>query len=191
MHVRELKQQLIDGDVVGFKPNVFTLNIFADDNDGVAANFPLLDESLPLHLYGVSDNTMITIIGGRVQIILFTSKGQRWIKSFPKNITIGQMKQRIRRFLGDDKDLDDIWLFKQIDKSYKRLDDDVDDEEPPVGSVLSDDNVIYLVEDRFFSDDAIDMYIFPVYHKGEKIGRVWWKITTQEGHVMSFHSLSE
>ena len=182
MRVRELKQQLIDGDVVGFKPNAFTLNIFADDKDGVAANFPLLDESLPLHLYGVGDNTTIRIIGGRVQIILVTSRGQRWLKSFPKNITISQMKQRIRLvdrfFSAEDKDLlDDVWLFVQRGKSFQRIDDDYG--EAPIGSVLSDNDVIYLVEDRFFNDDAID--VFPVYYKRKEIARVGWKITTETG----------
>ena len=184
VRLRELKQQLIDGNIVGFKPNAFTLNISADDNDRMA-DVPLLDESLPLHLYGVGDNTTIRIIGGRVQIILVTSRGERLLKTFPRSSTISQMKQRIRRFLGDDKDLDDVWLFKQIKKSYQRLDDD--DDQAPIGSVLYDNDVIYLVEDRFFSMDAID--VFPVYYKGEEIGRVGWKMTTEtEGRYTRYHS---
>ena len=183
VRLRELKQQLIDGNIVGFKLNASTLNLSADDNDRMA-DVPLLDESLPLHLYGVGNNTTIRIIGGRVQIILVTSKGERLLKTFPRSSTISQMKQRIRRFLGDDKDLDDIWLFKQIKKSYQRLDDD--DIEAPIGSVLSDNDVIYLVEDRFFSMDAID--VFPVYYKGEEIDRVWWKITIEESRYPRYHS---
>ena len=183
VRVRELKQQLIDGDVVGFKPNAFTLNISADGKDGVAANFPLLDESLPLHLYGVSDNTTIRIIGGRVQVTLVTSWRQKWYKSFPRNITVNQMKKRIRLvdrfFSAEDKDLlDDIWLFVQRGESFQRIDDDYG--EAPIGSVLSDNDVIYLVEDRFFSDDAIDMYSFPVYYKDKRVGRVWWRITKEK-----------
>ena len=88
---------------------------------------------------------------------------------------MNQMEQRVRRFLGDDKDLDDVWLFKQIKKFYQRLDDD--EEEALVREILSDDDVIYLVEDRFFNDDAID--VFPVYYKGEEVARVGWKITTE------------
>ena len=178
VRVRELKQQLIDCGNVGFKHNAFTLLISADDNNEIAGDIFVLDESLPLHIYRMGDNTTIRIIGGRVQIILVASRGLRWLKTFPRSISISQMKQRIRRFLGDDKDLDDIWLFKQINKSYRRLDDDDDGDEPPIGSVLSDTDVIYLVEDRFISVDTIDM--FPVYHKGEEVGRVWWKITTDE-----------
>ena len=184
MHLYDLKQWLIDGDIVGFKPNAFTLNISTEDNDD---DFPLEDESLPLHLYGVSDNTTIRIISGRVQIILVTSWGQRWLKTFPRSISISQMKQRIRRFLGDDKDLDDIWLFKQIKKSYHRLDNDDANDETPIGSVLSHTDVIYLVEDRFFSMDAID--VFPVYYKRKEIGRVGWKITTEtRGTYTRYHS---
>ena len=80
------------------------------------------------------------------------------------------MKQRIRRFLGDDNDLDDIWFFKQQNESYQRLDND--NEDPPIGSVLSDNDVIYLVEDRFFYDGGM----FPVYYKDEEIGRVGWNV---------------
>ena len=104
----DLKLFLINNGDVGFSINEFQLIVSADDNDGVAGDVPLLDESLPLNLYGVSENTMIRIIGGRVQIILVTSKGKRWHKYFSRSMTISQMKQRIRRFLGDDKDLDDV-----------------------------------------------------------------------------------
>ena len=85
------------------------------------------------------------------------------------------MKQRIRRFLGDDKDVDDIWLFKQINKTYQRIDDDDDDDDPAIGSVMSDNDVIYLVEDKFLHESEM----FPVYYKGKKVGRIWWKITTE------------
>ena len=178
VRVRELKQQLIDGNTIGFKNFSLVLREITGD-------FPLEDESLPLHLCGVGDDTMIWIIGGRLKITLVTSRGQQWLKSFPKNITVNQMKQRIRLvdrfFSAEDKDLlDDIWLFVQCRESFQRIDDD--DDEAPIGSVLSNNDVIYLVEDRFLSVDTIDM--FPVYHKGEKIGRVWWKITTEEGRVM-------
>ena len=69
VRVGELKQQLIDGDIVGFKHNAFMLLISADDNDGIATDVLLEDESLPLHLYGVGDNTTIRIISGSFQII--------------------------------------------------------------------------------------------------------------------------
>ena len=60
------------------------------------------------------------------------------------------MKQRIRlveRFFSDkDRDLlDDVWLFVQRGESYQKLKED-----PLIGSFLSDNDVIYLVEDRFF-----------------------------------------
>ena len=174
VRVIDLKLFLIDNGGVGFSINEFQLIVSADDNEGVAADFPLLDESLPLNLYGVSENTMIRIIGGRVQIILVTSKGKRWHKYFSRSMTISQMKQRIRRFLGYDKDLDGIWLFvfEQISNSYKRLDGD---EDLQIGSVLSGNDVIYLVEDRFFADSDV----FPVFYREEPIGHFGWKITAE------------
>ena len=178
VRVRELKQMLIDGGIVGFKN--FSLIISSSDNAGITADFPLEDESLPLHLSTVSDNTTIRIIGGYIQIQLVTQRGKRWYKSFPRNLTLSQMKQRIRLvdkfFLAEEKDLlDDVWLFIQYNESFQRLDED--NAEQPVGSILSDNDVIYLVEDRFFPES--DMY--PVYYKGEEIGRVGW--------IMGFESV--
>ena len=173
VRVRDLKQRLIDGDIVGFSFNEFQLIISAAENEGITEDVPLVEESLPLHLYGVGDNTTCRIVGNNVQVVLVTQRGYRWHKSFPRNITVGQMKQRIRlveRFFSkEDKDLlDDIWLFVQRGESYKKL-----DEEAPLGSVLSDNDVIYLVEDRFFCEE--DM--FPVYYREKKVGQVGWKIT--------------
>ena len=187
--VRDLKQRLIDGNIVGFSFNEFRLMISAGNNpDGVATDVPLVDESLPLHLCGMSDITTIKIIGNNVQVILVTQRGQNWYKSFPKNITVSQMKQRIRLvdrlFTDKDKDkdlLDDIWLFVQrgdddeeeddAGESYRKLDD-----ETPVGSVLFDNDVIYIVEDRFFAEKDL----FPIFIKGEEVGRVGWKIMYSE-----------
>ena len=175
VRVRELKQQLIDGGSVGFLLNHFNLLISADDNDGITETISLEDESLPLHLCGVSDNTKIKVIGDNVQIQLVTSRAKQWYKSFPRNITVNQMKQRIRLvnrfFTGKDRDLlQDVWLFVKHGKSYQRL-----DEEAIIGAVLSDNDVIYLVEDRFFDED--DM--FPVYCNGQEIGRIGWTITSE------------
>ena len=181
VRVRELKQQLIDGDRVGFKN--FSLSFSADDNDGVAADVPLEDESLPLHLCGVNDNTTIRVIGDNVQIQLVTSRGQRYFKTFPRNITVNQMKQRIRlvsRFFSDKDLLDDVWLFVERAYSHERL-----DEEAIIGAVLSDNDVIYLVEDRFFDEDGM----FPVYYGDEEIGRVGWIITSQYfGRYSTYYS---
>ena len=172
MRVHELKQKLIDGNIVGFKN--FSLIISADDHDGVTDDVTLEDESLPLHLCGVGDNTNIRIIGENMQITLVTAWGQQWYKSFPRNTSMSQMKQRIRRFLcsDDDRGLDDIWLFVQRGESYKKLDED----ETPIGSVMSDYDVIYLVEDKFFGrdekfPDCCDPD-FPVDYIDVEIGRV-------------------
>ena len=121
------------------------------------------------------DNTTIRVIGNNLQIQLVTQRGKQWYKSFPRNITVSLMKQKIRlvnRFFGDeDRDLlEDVWLFVQRRECYQRL-----DEEALVGARLSDNDVIYLVEDRFFPDS--DM--FPLYYKDKEVGRVGWIITSQ------------
>ena len=166
VRVRELKQRLIDGGAVGFPIDDFSLIFTADDNND---DIPLVDESLLLHLYCVGDNTTIRIISGNLQIYLVSHRNEKWCKSFPRSITIRHMKQRIRRFLGNDKDMDDIWLFVQHGESYQKLDGE--DDEAPIDSVPEND-VIFLFEDRFFPVK----HLFPTYYKGEEVGRVGWKI---------------
>ena len=173
VRVRDLKQQLIDGGTFGFKN--FSLSVCVDDNDGITETISLEDESLRLHLCGVVDNTTIRILSDNMRIELVTQRGQHWYKSFPRNITVNQMKQRIRlvdRFFSDkDRDLvEDVWLFVFRGYSLQRL-----DEEATIGAVLSDNDVIYLVEDRFFHDSDV----FPVYYKGQEVGRVGWKLTSE------------
>ena len=170
MRLRELKQQLIDGSIVGFKN--FSLIISSSENHGITEDVPLEDELLPLHLCGVSDNNTIRVIGHNVQTQLVTQRGKQWYKSVPRNITVNQMKQRIRPvnrfFTGKDRDLlQDVWLFVKHGKSYQRLDED-----SLVGAVLSDNDVIYLVEDRFFHDSDV----FPVYYKGQGGWSCWLEI---------------
>ena len=87
------------------------------------------------------------------------------------------MKQKIRRLLCNDKEVDDVWLFVQRGVSYQRLDGD--DDEAQIGSVLSNDDVMYLVEDRFFYK------MHPVYYNGEEISQVGWTITASGGYYYS------
>ena len=86
-----LKQQLIDRGTVGFGLSEFSLVKSTDENDGIS----LQDDSLPLHLHGVSDNTTLKVIGLTVRVHLVTHRGQRFYKSFRKAMTINQMKQYI------------------------------------------------------------------------------------------------
>ena len=59
LRVCNFKQQLIDGGNVGYEPNEFSLLVSADDNHRITDDIYLNDDSLPLHLYEVSDNTYI------------------------------------------------------------------------------------------------------------------------------------
>ena len=75
VHLCELKQQLIDGINVGFSLEDLTLIVSADDNSGVNKDIPLDDESLPLHMCGVSDNITLKIMGEKITIDLVTHYG--------------------------------------------------------------------------------------------------------------------
>ena len=166
MLVGDLKQQLIDGGKVGFSMNESQFIVTADDNHGVATDIPLLEESLPLHMYWVGDNTTIRIVGEKVMIDLVGPGGQHWWKAFPRTMTIKQLKDE-RSFRGDFfKNISrqvSVWVFLQKGKTYKKLQD-----KATVGSVLTDNDVVHLVDDRYYPDDQM----IPVFYGGKRIGRV-------------------
>ena len=95
VRLRDFKQQLTDGGIVGFLLDEFTLVITADDNNDVNDNIPLDDDSLPLHLFGVSDNITLKIVSRKMMIQLFSQRGQHMYKTFPRNMTVNQMKKSI------------------------------------------------------------------------------------------------
>ena len=91
----DLKQKLIDDDVIGFSFDEFGLFLFVDDNHGLVSDISLEDNLLPLNLCEVSDNATIRILGGSVLVNLIHQDNERWIKVFPKTMTINQMKKAI------------------------------------------------------------------------------------------------
>ena len=181
VRVRDLKQQLIDGGIVSFMLNEFELIISSNDNDGTTDNVPMQDESLPLYLYGVSDKNTIRVISGKVLVHLVIPRGEHFYKSFPKAMTLNEMKQTIRSvdyffrvWPEDDPRNDprfqmDILLFVQQGTSYRKLKG-----ETPIGAILSDNDVVYLMEDKFFEQytSKISSGMIPVYYNGKEIDRV-------------------
>ena len=167
--VRDLKQQLIDDDTVGFWRKDFSLLVTPVNKNGFTDNVLLQDESLPLHLCGVSNNVRITIIGGSIKVHLITHHGEDYFKHFPKNITVNQMKQRIHRnshFFLNPVEVEDVWLFVQRGKSYQKLDD-----EAPIGEELSNNDIVHIVADRFFEQRDL----IPVLYKCEEVDRIGWE----------------
>ena len=155
VRVRELKQQLIDGDIVGFSINEFQLfmnkRIAVEDND--EGNDVLLeDESLPLHLLGVADNTKIKIMGWSIMIEVISQKGEKLFRHFPRIMTVKQLKKGILA--------EHISLFVKRDTRYRKLDD-----EAPLGDVLSHKDVVHYIEGSIFGPRAM----VKVFHKGMKI----------------------
>ena len=167
MSVGELKQQMTDGGTVGFATDEFGL-LFSAAADNNNADIPLLDESLPLHLYQVANDSKIWVVSGNIQIHLVTPRGEHLYKTYPITITVNQMKQRIRLVTDLFKDteyLEDIWLFLQCDKNYRKLNG-----EAPLGEVVPNNGIIHFVEDVFFSES--DM--MTVYCEGKEVDRVGW-----------------
>ena len=183
VRLRELKEQLIDGDIVGFSINEFQLSILiipADDKNGIVANVLLLDESLPLHLYGVGNNSVLRIIADNIRIHLVTQRGHHWFKQFPRSMTIEQMKKAIRSVdhffttdpfyatYNDTTLLTDILLFREDGESYRKMDDD----EMPIGVKLSDNDVVHFIEERFFNKREM----ITVFYNNKEIGSIGWSM---------------
>ena len=172
-----LKQSLIDGGTVGLALDEFQLLISDNGNDKIPSYMPPHDELLlPLHLCGVGDNTRLRIIGGSIMIQLISQNGQRWYRTFSRNIKISEMKQSLQSFdflfpcedpYGESPAnfRTDVMLFLQTGNGYLKLEG-----EAPIGSVLSDNDVVHFIEDRFFrEDDVISVHL---QAQGRSIGRV-------------------
>ena len=177
VRVRELKQQFIDGGSVGFSLEDLTLIVSADDNDDITDDISLEDDTLPLYLCGVSDNITLKIMGEKITIVLVTYFGDRYRRSLPKNMTIDVLKQEIQSvdsFFGEyyQDQRKGIWLFVQRGDSYKKLPDMAQ-----IGSVLSNNDVVYFIEDRFFNES----HTIPVYYNGEEMDRVGWTAEYGDG----------
>ena len=122
------------------------------------------------HLCGVGNNTTLSVIGGRITIELVDQQNKKWYKTFSKSITVAQMKQMILStdsLFSADEDrslVKDVWLFVKRGHSYRELDDEV-----TIGAILSDDDAVYFIEDRFFPEAAM-VPLWP--YRGEVIGSV-------------------
>ena len=176
VRVRELKQQLIDGGCVGFKFKDFGLVVSSDNDYENTHDISLLDESLPLHLCGVGDDTKLRIIGGRITINLVNQKGKSWYKTFPKTTKVEQIKQIILTkysIFGSAEDknyIEDLWFFVECSEPYCGATYRELDHEAPIGLKLSDSDVVYFIEDRFFPEEVM-VPVNPFYFNGN-IGHV-------------------
>ena len=177
VRMRDLKQSLIDDGTVGLALDEFQLLISDNGNDKTPSYMPPHDELLlPLHLCGLVNNTRLRIIGGSIMIQLISQNGQHWYKTFSRNMKISEMKESLRSldFLFPSEDpygepsakiRTDVMLFHQTENGYRKLEG-----EAPIGSVLSNNDVVHFIEDRFFrEDDVISVHLRA---HGQTIGRV-------------------
>ena len=203
MRVRDFKQQLIDGDCVAFMLDEFSLVITADDNDDINDDIPLDDDSLPLHLCGVSDNITLKIMSRDMMIQLFSQRGQHMYKTFPRNMTVNQMKKSILLEQGQEVPwpsrslppgpATEISLFLERGLNYRKLDDEAPigdvlpkndtcyrklNDDGPIGDLLSDYDTVHFIEDKFFDAG----WTIPVLFNDTEIGRVG---TNQRDTVLS------
>ena len=155
MRLRDLKQQLIDGGTIGFTLSEFTLKISANDNQGITDDITLNDESLPLHLCAVSDNTTLTVIKWNIVIQVINQRGQHSCKTFQRNMTVNRMKRELLS--------EDIILFLKTGSLYRKFDGD-----GPIGDVLSNNNIVHYVEEKFCDPP----WVLRVYYEDLEIGRM-------------------
>ena len=164
-HTCSLKKQLTNDGTVGLPLDMFSLMISTDQKEGMTKDVLLLDESLPLYLCGIDDKTAINVIIGRVTVQLVNAKGNKWYKTFPKTMTVNQIKQIIRSVdslhMADVRLFMYIWLFVKRGEIYQEIDG-----EGPIDAILSDNNIIHFIGDRFFTKQMS----MPVYEVTEAMG---------------------
>ena len=146
LRVRDLKQQLIDGGTVGYEPDEFSLIVSADDNDGTTEDISLNDDSQPLHLYGVDDNTTIRIVSRSIMIQLVNPRGERFYYTFPKTMTLNQLQEKLQSLIHfftliAISRMGAIFFF-QTRSRYRKLQG-----EEQIGTILEDNETIYCIED--------------------------------------------
>ena len=169
MRMRDMKQKLVDGGIVGFSLGEFTLRTPTADIDRMTNGIPSQEE-LPLHLCGISDNVTLKVVSETVMIQLVTHSGDVLWYTFPRTMTINQMKVKLEAidiFFSSSTPTPlrmGLVLFLQTGNGYRKLEEG----EEPIDSILSDDDVIHCIEDRIFRhSDMVD-----VYYRSEKIGLV-------------------
>ena len=171
MHVRDLKQQLINSSIVGYELDEFSCLASADVNDGIIKDIFLDDNSLLPNEVG--DITTMRITSRSIMIQFVNPGGQKFCSTFSKTMTIGQLKEKILFTNGlfdpGTKFRMGIIFFRDTGSGYRKLQG-----EAPIGDTLSDNDVIYCTEDIFFSQGEM----IPVYSndgQGET-GRGWCEI---------------
>ena len=169
MRVGSLKQQLMDGGTVGYEPDEFSLIVSADD---ITKDISLHDDSQPLHMYGVNDNTTIRIVRRSVTIQLVSPDGNKYSCTFPKTTTVNEMKEKLEPITGIFSSYARFQFpmgfiyFVQTGSQYRKLQG-----ENPIGTILEDNDVIYCIEDIFVPQKQTA----PVYYNNKtEIGRVGW-----------------
>ena len=174
----DLKQLLVDNGVVAWALDEFQLLISSNDDDEndddrIYYDIHPCDELLPLHLCGMVNKTTLKIFGRNITIQLIGQNGQCWHKTFSRNMKIREMKQVIHSFQWLFHPCDTaakfragVILFLQTGNGYRKLEG-----EAPIGSVLSENDGVHFLEDRFFHNENVVPVHFG-HSEGQKIGWV-------------------
>ena len=174
MRMRDLKQQLIDGGAVGYELDEFNLLVSADDNLAIPEDIFLEDDSLPLHLWGVSDKTTMRIISRSIMVQIVNPCGKKFYYTFSKEMKISQVKEKLLAINGffnstynygrEDENSRfrmGILFFLQSGNGYRKLNG-----EALIGDTLSANDVIYCIEDKFIPQHQM----IRVYYNGDREG---------------------
>ena len=165
MRVEELKQLLIKNNQVAFLSKDFHIAKLVI-KDGASSEITMNDESLPLHFYGIQNESTLTVVRPFVLLNIVNIVNEIYFKQLPRDISVKQLKKTMiyaKRFYEHFDFYNIIMFTKTAENSYKKLDENLD---VTIGDLFSDGDMIYLTMDNFF------VYSYPLYYDGKEIGKV-------------------
>ena len=161
--VNELKKMLIDSKQVAFPPSEFDLVKYEMVN-GVEQEKILGDEALPLHYYGIENDTVLHALNHYIIIKVVNPKGRVTYEKFHKTTTVRGMKKIIDHYLCD-QFVTDISMFVPSGiNTYTKLDTSGD---ATISLLFPTNKTIYFIEDRSFQ------LSWPVYYNQTEYGRIY------------------
>ena len=167
MQVKELKQLLVKNNQVALLYEFFHLAMISS-NDGVNHETTLTNEYLPLHFYGVQNESLLKVIGKFIQLNIANTRNEMNCRRFPRNTTLNDFmetmiyyKKYYEQYSGT---FNNILMFTKKDNNvYKRL---YENRNVIIGDLFLENDTIYLSIDDFFRNS------YPLYYDGNEIGKV-------------------
>ena len=159
MTVEDLKKELVRAGVVTFSIEVFKLRRFKKGNWSAHTTVQLDNNSLPLHHYGVQNDSNLTVIGPYMKLNIVDTESKKIWRMFSRWSSL----QELKKVLASVRHFDFFMFVKYGNGTYQKLDTAHD---LVVDQIFTDNDTIYLSKDDFFRSYC------RLHFKGFEVGHV-------------------